>query len=148
MNYLVIGYGNTLRSDDGAGQKVVEAITEWNLKNVRSLALYQPTPELAEDIAKADTVIFVDAAVAAKGKTQATVEVQQLKSGNGDASLEHSCNPRSLLSLTQAIYGKIPPTYLILIPGINFDFGEKLSPITESAVSLALEKIKQLITGV
>ncbi|MGF1587982.1 MAG: hydrogenase maturation protease [Pleurocapsa sp.] len=66
MHYLVIGYGNTLRSDDGAGQSAANQIAAWGLPNVRSLAVHQLTPELAEDIANADTVIFVDAVISAK----------------------------------------------------------------------------------
>ncbi len=41
---LVIGYGNTLRSDDGAGKRVAELVAEWQLLNVRSLLVHQLTP--------------------------------------------------------------------------------------------------------
>jgi len=58
---LLIGYGNTLRSDDGAGQKIANIVSEWNLPQWRSLSVHQLTPELALDIAQADLVIFVDA---------------------------------------------------------------------------------------
>ncbi|HEY9173382.1 MAG TPA: hydrogenase maturation protease, partial [Verrucomicrobiae bacterium] len=53
---LVIGYGNTLRRDDGIGPKVAEAVAELNLPGVRSLACPQLTPELAEPIAHAKRV--------------------------------------------------------------------------------------------
>ena len=142
---LVIGYGNTLRCDDGVGQKVAETVANWNLENVRSLARHQLTPELAEDIAKANTVIFVDA-VAISPETPLEIEVQTLEGSQIDpSSLGHSSNPRSLLGLTQALYGKIPPAYWILIPGVNFGFGEQLSPTTEQGLIVALEKIKLLL---
>jgi Ni,Fe-hydrogenase maturation factor len=32
--YFVIGYGNTLRSDDGVGQIIAKQIARWNLPNV------------------------------------------------------------------------------------------------------------------
>ena len=37
-----------------------------------------------------------------------------------------------------------PPAYWILIRSVNFDFGEHLSPITQQASILALEKIREL----
>ena len=57
---LIIGYGNTLRGDDGVGYKIAEIIEQWNINNITSLAVHQLTPDLAENIAQADTVIFVD----------------------------------------------------------------------------------------
>lgn len=142
---LVIGYGNTLRCDDGVGQKVAESVQEWNLENVRSLARHQLTPELAEDIAQANIVIFVDA-VAISPETTVEIQVQSLDGGEIDGnSLGHSSNPRSLLGLTQVLYGKIPPAYWILIPGVNFGFGEQLSAITEQGLIVALVKIRLLL---
>jgi len=35
VDYLIIGYGNTLRGDDGAGPRVAEAVAGWGLPNVR-----------------------------------------------------------------------------------------------------------------
>ncbi len=35
---LVIGYGNTLRSDDGVGQRVATLVEEWELPYIRSYA--------------------------------------------------------------------------------------------------------------
>ena len=142
---LVIGYGNTLRSDDGAGQKVAAIVATWNLENVRSLSRHQLTPELAEDIAKANTVIFVDA-IPSSSEIKPQVQMEQIEAGNlNSSSLGHSSNPRSLLAITQYLYGKVPVAYWILIPAVNFDFGEQLSPITEQGIKLALEKIRKLL---
>ena len=38
-DFLVIGYGNTLRGDDGVGPRVAEAIEKLNLPGVRTLDL-------------------------------------------------------------------------------------------------------------
>lgn len=61
MKTLVIGFGNTLRGDDGVGPLVAEQVDTWNLRNVRSLSVHQLTPELAADIAQVETVFFIDA---------------------------------------------------------------------------------------
>ncbi len=144
MNFLVIGYGNTLRSDDGAGQKVAEKIAQWELPEVRSLAVHQLTPELAEDISQADAVIFIDA-VATNSENSISVQIQQLQVADNDTSLGHSCNPRSLLSVTQVLYGKVIKAYWVLIPAVNFDFGEELSSLTQRGIDLALNQVKQII---
>ena len=61
-NVLVIGYGSTLRSDDGAGPAVAHRVAEWNLPGVTTLTPVQLTPELAGEIAVCDLVLFIDAA--------------------------------------------------------------------------------------
>ena len=49
-DFLVIGYGNTLRGDDGVGPRVAEAIEKLNLPGVRTLVCQQLSPEHADPI--------------------------------------------------------------------------------------------------
>jgi hydrogenase maturation protease len=144
INYLVIGYGNSLRSDDGAGQIVASKIASWNLPNVRSLVVHQLTPELAEDLANADTVIFVDAVISSKQNSE-KIEIITLEGDDKYLNLGHTENPHSLLYLSKIIYNKIPKAYWILIPAINFEFGEKISDITKKGIEQSLEKIESII---
>ena len=69
-NLLVIGYGNTLRRDDGVGPGVAEAVAALGLPGVQTLACALLTPELAEPVARAGMVVFVDAAVDAPREVQ------------------------------------------------------------------------------
>ena len=57
---LVIGYGDTLRCDDGAGPRVAElfAATDGVAVRIRG----QLVPELADDMRGREVVVFVDAA--------------------------------------------------------------------------------------
>ena len=144
MNYLVIGYGNTLRSDDSAGQLVANQIATWSLPNVRSLAVHQLTPELAEDLANADTVIFVDAVISSKQNSE-KIEIITLEGDDKYLHLGHIENPRSLLYLSKIVYNKSPLAYWILIPAINFDFGEEISSLTRQGITQALLAIEQII---
>lgn len=146
MNFLVIGYGNTLRSDDGAGQIAVHKIAEWKLPKVRSLAVHQLTPELTIDIAQADVVIFIDA-VATDSINPVSVKIQPIQAAaeNNNTSFGHSCNPRSLLNYTHILYGKVTEAYWVLIPAVNFEFGEELSSLTQQGINIALNQIKQTI---
>jgi Ni,Fe-hydrogenase maturation factor len=63
---LVIGYGNDLRGDDAAGPRVAELIGARELPGVRAIASRQLTPDLAEQLARADLAVFVDAYPAAE----------------------------------------------------------------------------------
>ena len=146
MNFLVIGYGNTLRSDDGAGQRVAEKLAEWEFPKLRSLKLHQLTPELAADISQADTVIFIDA-VATNPEHPVAVQIQELQAAFDNSSLGHSCDPRSLLAMTQMLYGRFPKAYWVLIPAVNFDFGEEFSSLTREGIDIALKQVTQIIMG-
>ncbi len=144
MNYLVIGYGNSLRGDDGAGQRVAEQVENWHLDNVRSLALHQLTPEVAADIAEAETVIFVDA-ITPTEEPIAQIQVTPIQAQETSTHWAHFQDPRSLLALTQQVYGTVPPSWWILIPAVDFEFGEHFSAITQQGIVDALAQIKTLI---
>lgn len=140
-NVVVIGYGNDLRCDDGIGQRVAKGL---NLANVKSLAVHQLTPELAETLKTADLAIFVDACLSLESLENLNVQVRWLEPENKIIT-GHTANPESLLALTQAIYGHYPPAWLVTVPGVNFELGENLSPIGERGVAGALEKIAQIV---
>ncbi len=146
MNYLIIGYGNSLRGDDGAGQEVADRVNDWNLENVRSLSLHQLTPEVAAAIAEAEIVIFVDA-ISSSEKPIKQVQIIPLQAQENSSHWTHFQDPRSLLLLTQNLYGKTPIAYQVMIPAESFAFGESLSLTTEIAIEQALVEIQNLICG-
>jgi hydrogenase maturation protease len=142
MTILIIGYGNPLRSDDGVGQRLADLVARQQWHKVRSLCVFQLTPELAEEIAQVKAVIFIDA-IASESRQQVIVErLEPLTTGT---ELGHLGNPRSLLALTQAIYGCLPSAWGVFIPGINFAIGDQLSPATEKFLLDALQEIDKLV---
>jgi Ni,Fe-hydrogenase maturation factor len=59
---LVVGYGNSLRGDDGAGWHAAARLAaDPRLTGARVLARHQLTPELAAEVATASLVVLVDA---------------------------------------------------------------------------------------
>ncbi len=142
MNFLVIGYGNTLRNDDGAGQVVAEKVANWNVPGLRSLCLHQLYPELATEMAEVELVIFVDVYPAA---TTQPVKVSPLEPLSSNLIRSHFSDPRVLLNLTQSLYSCCPEAWWILIPGENFEVGDRLSSVAEKGVSQALIQIRNLI---
>lgn len=139
---LIIGYGNPIRGDDGIGQAVIAEVEQWNLANVRSQSLHQLTPELSAEMAEVETVIFVDADLGGDHVNISAVEPLPSDLFNW----AHSLNPRSLLSLTQFLYQKSPETWLIAIPGENFELSETLSEKALNGIQEALKIIKNLLS--
>ena len=61
--FLLFGYGNPGRLDDGLGPAFIEAFEGRDLENVTLDADYQLTVEDAAAVAEHDVAIFVDASV-------------------------------------------------------------------------------------
>lgn len=139
-DFLVIGYGNTLRSDDGVGAKVAAAIEELALPGVTALVRHQLTPELAETISEARAVVFVDAAVDAATE----VQVRQLEPADGAQLMAHAADPRTLLAMAKQLFGRCPLAWWLTIPAANLEFGEELSPVAQQGFQTALEQIRKL----
>jgi hydrogenase maturation protease len=138
---LVIGYGNTLRSDDGAGPRVAEAVEAWRVPDVRAIAVHQLTPELAEAVSQSATVLFVDASAEPVGGEMPIAEVvPAVPSHRG-----HASDPASLLALAEVVYGRRPTAYLLAIPVETFDFGEVLSLSAERGVEAATAAIRAML---
>ncbi|ALF55210.1 hydrogenase maturation protease [Nostoc piscinale CENA21] len=139
---MVIGYGNDLRSDDGIGQRIADEIASWHLSAVKSLAVHQLTPELADALANAELAIFVDAYVPLESFD---VQVQSLSPSVDNAIAGHTADPQSLLALTRTLYGHCPPALWVTVPAVNFEFGDRFSEITETGKAIALGKIMQIL---
>jgi hydrogenase maturation protease len=139
---LVIGYGNTLRSDDGVGQRVAVAVASWELPGLETIVVHQLSPELAEPLASAELVIFVDALPV---ESSTDVEVTALVAANSGVALAHASDPRALLSLTRAVYGQEPRAWLLTVPAVDFSLGEALSMTAETGAQEALRQIVALI---
>ncbi|MGE5658543.1 MAG: hydrogenase maturation protease [Actinomycetota bacterium] len=144
-SFLIVAYGNSLRGDDGIGQAVAAEVEQWNLPQVEVKSLHQLTPELAENLARIEYAIFVDACVLEYSKT---VKVEMIQpDGEIAVSLGHALNPRVVLALSLALYGRAPDSWLISVPGANFELGDCLSPIATAGVQSALEQIEHLVNS-
>ena len=141
---LVIGYGNELRRDDGVGPKVAATVAEWGIPGVRALSVHQLTPELADSIASADRVVFVDASIGATD----SIQVNDIESNDSFQILTHAADPRSLLALAKRTFGHCPPASWLSIPAQDLDFGDELSPLALKGMAAALERLRVLTQSV
>jgi hydrogenase maturation protease len=139
---LMIGFGNTLRGDDGVGPYVAGVVASWRLPGLESLAVPQLIPELAEPVAAAKAVIFVDAQTAGQGDV---VELRSIEASESRVSIAHVSDPQSLLALAAAVYGSRPQAWLITIPAADFSFGEKLSSIAKRGAELAVAQVRAFL---
>ncbi|MGA9778008.1 MAG: hydrogenase maturation protease [Limisphaerales bacterium] len=137
---LVIGYGNPLRCDDGVGPRVVEAIEELNLPAVRTLVCQQLSPEHAEPIARARTVVFVDASVDAPKE----VLLRKLEPNESSQLMAHAADPRTMLALARDVFGHCPEAWWLTIPAVKLGFGDGLSPAARCGFEKAVQEIKNL----
>jgi hydrogenase maturation protease len=136
----VIGYGNTLRGDDGAGPRAAEAVAAMNWPGVRALVCPMLTPELADPVSRACVVIFVDASV--DGPRE--VLLRRLEPAESGQIMAHAADPRTLLALARDVFGRAPEAWWLTIPAVKFDFDEEMSPVARRGLAAALEKIQAL----
>ena len=146
---LLIGIGNRLRSDDGVGYRIAETLRAEGAA-MQVLAVQQLTPELAEPIAAAAAVLFVDAAVLGGGR----LRLEPLPAAGSPsgasatrAPLSHHVSPMGLLQLSQVLYGRWPPAWQLLIPVAQLQLGEQLSPAADAAMAEALTLLRRWRPG-
>jgi len=135
---LVIGYGNTLRGDDGVGPRVAEAVARLHLPGVHTLICPMLTPELAEPMSRADKVIFVDAAVDAPNE----IQWRKLEPNETSQLMAHAANPRTMLALARDVFGRVPEAWWLTIPALDLGFCEDFSPGVQERFAKAVEKIQ------
>ena len=135
---LVIGYGNTLRGDDGVGPRVAEAVGNLCLPGVRTLICPLLTPELADPISRVDKVIFVDAAVDAPHE----VQWRKLEPNETSQIMAHAADPRTMLALARDVFGHAPEAWWLTIPAVELGFSEEFSPAAQRDFGVAVENIR------
>jgi hydrogenase maturation protease len=135
---LVIGIGNTLAGDDGIGARVVRRLRRRT--GIRVLVVQQLTPELAEEIAGAARVIFVDA-----GLTGTGAEVATLTPATTWPPLIHKMSPAELLGFAAALYRSRPEAFAVTVRGHAFAPGAGLSARSRRDLSTAVERIEALL---
>jgi hydrogenase maturation protease len=141
---LVIGYGNTLRCDDGAGVRVAEAVAAWKLPGVATLAVHQLTPEIAGTLAGVDLVLVVDAQLA---DVDGDVAVSRMHASSSLRPAGHLSDVRSLLALAEQLYGRSPEAWLIGVPAVDFSIGETLSTTAVRGVEAACQHIRRMLAA-
>ena len=148
---LILACGNTLRSDDGIGPR----LAKWAAGRfrddfgVRVLARQQWTPDLAEEIAAADSVLFVDSSIDSAPGRVSLIPVAMNKTGfdgarHGPAT--HQFDPAYLLALAHELYGSLAEHAMILTVGAgSMELGETFSDAVEAALPRACGVLEKTV---
>ena len=107
---------------------------------MKVITLHQLTPELADPIAQAGRVFFVDAAAAGAGSAPRWT---RLGPASAPEMRAHQGHPATLLALAQAVFGRCPEAWWVTLPAHNFDFGAPLSEATLQSIPTALDQLQQ-----
>jgi hydrogenase maturation protease len=143
---LILACGNTLRSDDGVGPWLAGWAEERFQADdrVRVISRQQWTPELAEEIAAADSVLFIDCSIASEPGSVLLEEVQPAAAGEGLAT--HHVGAPELLALTKELYGSLPSRALMLTIGAeSTELGELFSGTVLYAIAEACSVLESTI---
>jgi hydrogenase maturation protease len=146
----VIGFGNTLRRDDGVGVVAAELMAaDPRLADVEVQARYQLLPEMALDIGECSLVIFVDADLRA---LPGSIEIRPIEAAvpRSDADVRaqpsastHHVGGGELLALAAQLSGHRAAAVEIGIGIADLEAGEGLTPAVEGA----LPKVVEIVVG-
>jgi hydrogenase maturation protease len=123
--FLLIGYGNPGRGDDGLGPALAEAIEQRQFADVEVDIDFQLNVEDAYAFEGREAVIFADAMV--KGDEGFTWHEIEPKDETSFTS--HSVSPAGVMALAKKLFNIRTRGFVLAIRGYEFDeFG---APITE-----------------
>jgi hydrogenase maturation protease len=141
---LVIGYGNTLRTDDGVGRLAAERLADDpRLDGVKVIGRHQLTPELALDVSRAALVVFVDAS--SRPPAGIFLVEPMERTGRHGAGWSHHLDPPSLLDLSGELYGRVPAAFIVSMGVESVLLGDRLSPMVEASLPGLVDAVVALI---
>ena len=140
MHTVVLAIGNTLRGDDGVAAHVADLLGARSGLDVRRV--HQLTPELAEEIAHATAVVFVDADA---GVAEARLE--RLAPAPKRSAFTHTVSPGELVLLAEKLYGFQGAAYMCHVPAENFTECDSLSAVAEEGARAAAQCVLALLVN-
>jgi hydrogenase maturation protease len=143
---LLLACGNTLRSDDGVGPWLAEWAEERfaAVEGLRVISRHQWTLELAEEIAQAASVLFLDCSVDAAPGDVSLTSVTPLPTSQGIST--HHVNAGELLALARDYLGSQPSQALLLTIGAaSTELGESFSEAVQAALPEACSLLEQTL---
>jgi len=146
---LILACGNTLRTDDGVGLWLAEWAEQHfsTQAGVRVIADHQWTPELAEDVAHAQSVLFIDCSINSIPGSLHLTSVEPV-SGSPEHNTHH-LGAAELLALARELYNSLPREALQLTIGAaSIELGETFSPAVTAALPEACRCIEATVLRV
>jgi hydrogenase maturation protease len=143
---LILACGNTLRSDDGVGPWLADWAEQHfsNQPAIRVISRQQWTPDLAEDIAHSESVLFLDCSIESAPGSVHVIEVHSA-SGTEGLATHHQGAPQ-LLALTRELYNSLPSHAMLLTVGAgSTELGEEFSASVTAALPAACKLLEETV---
>lgn len=142
IEVIVVGYGNTLRTDDGFGPIVAERLSSSiSDARVRVMVRQLLTVELVADLESVALGILIDASTdgipGVLGVREIVPEVTEI------GALGHDLSPAALIGLTQQFSGRAPKCILYSAVPESMELGEGLSAGVARLADRAVESIAE-----
>ena len=150
MKTIVIGLGNPILGDDGAGWKVVEALQNNLPTNIDVDCLAGGGLSVMERLVGYDRAVIVDTLNTGQ-REKGSIKVFSLESLPnpflGHLGSAHETNLMTALEVGRSLGAHLPDTLTVV--GIEspdvFDFDESLSPEIEAAIPAAARQVLEIL---
>ncbi len=139
---LIIGIGNSGRSDDGLGWAFSESVEESGLYHGDIELRYQLQIEDADLISQYDHVLFVDANAKPGDKG---VRCERVDPKVDHSFSTHALEPGAIVGLCHELCHSTPEAYVLLIEGREWDLNIGLSAIASTNLAEALRYFQKRI---
>lgn len=133
---LLIGIGNSGRSDDGLGWAFLDRIQQGAAFGGRVEYRYQLQVEDAALISDMEHVIFVDSY---RGELPNGFQLTRCEPLREFAFTTHVLPPGAVLFLCRDLYGRVPRADALMIQGTSWDLHIGMSPEAERRLEDALQ---------
>jgi hydrogenase maturation protease len=141
--FLLIGYGNPGRLDDGLGPALAAQVEKLGIPGLTVDSDYQLTVEHAADVAPCDAVVFADAAVSGP-EPFGFREIRPTQGTTGFSS--HALEPEDVLALAHTMFKARTRGFALGIRGYRFnEFGETLSAAARGNLAAAVTFVEKTI---
>ena len=141
---LVIGYGNTLRGDDGVGCCAAEQLAlELPPASAQVLYGHQLLPEMAQAVSRAKLVIFIDA-----DQQLPAGQVVRWSVGASEDTTQpfpHSLPPQGIVHLAHELFACAPQAWVFSVGAADFDCGTNLSPKLQKVLPKLVRDVAQTV---
>jgi hydrogenase maturation protease len=143
---LILACGNPLRGDDGVGPWLAEWAEQRfrSESEIRVVSRQQWAPELAEEIARVQSVLFIDCSVDSAPGSVALLPVEPAAAVQGLAT--HHLGASELLALSRDLYDSRPSNALLVTIGAgSTELGEIFSDAVTAALPAACRLIEETV---
>jgi len=131
---VIIGYGNTLRGEDGFGVDVIEELQKHNLKGTKLISCFQLTPELSLELLEAQEIIFIDACFSLSNNYALACSIDEKRN---NTNLSHHISPKIIIDILDSVYSKKPKFLIYSMLTNSFDRIDDLSIYNKRVIEIS-----------